>query len=1149
MVSRVVKWVCMNIGDLKSGKSLFEVYGVSLLLLLFTIRLSVPYSIYVLFPALAIGLVYIIYSIVNIGLLNFFMEFGKPFLLFFAAYSLYFFGFLLTPDKNLFLIKELLHTSSIFVVLYVILLACKSFGNFDKIFGLYIKQVIVISAVIGIVGLLKFAFSLFGIQFGSFYFDGIYATGSTIVADRNFYNVLFFISIIFIFKKLLNDCTKIKSYLYQLILLILTLNIVLSTSRRALIVFIVIFSCFLLTWVISFVIRSKILINFRRNIQLYVFVVLFLFSLSFFYIFFVPSIKKNEYLIRSSFDSKSVQGFINSWLFEYNTIVNDTANYYEIRNSLWNSDFDPRYPYSGWGTGEYELVTNITGKNHEIVPNGSYGYKLNRKANCSPNNGIAHFYSKVNSIILEPGKRYMASVYCFVSEDFNGDDVFLSALGKIEGQKKSSYNLRRKGEWQRINTIFYGDSVNSSVYLNFIKYNTNDFSNLEGFVVFAYPDIVDIKFDPKKPSTWAGNSFIEVSPIVDNSKIFPDSTIGCRYDASVINSLGEEGTLMFSNVFDYVIPRSKRAINSIYVYVSYDFNGNKAGVSQTGNAKGNRYALYNLNNKGTWQRLTINAFGDSARVKFNMFFEKKDSKSVLNGHIIFAYPSLDYVVFDAYNPKTWVSGNYSEKESLIGTPLKSISADIVGFKIDKTLTAFEGKNGSNIDIPLFVYTPKEHLRVISSVYAYVSADFNGDEVILKTSGKIKGSRVFLYDLERKGTWQKLFINCYGTDKDCIIDFRISKSGVPDFSSLQGYVVLAYPEFKRSKFDPKNPYTYATRPYKREYPLTGRNVEIVPVNCAGYKLDSETSYRQSINFVHSTTIYSESETKIGDVIRASVFCYVSDDFNGNSAKLGLSGDIVGKKQIYYDLKKKGAWQRLEIEVTANGGIVKAFLFFSQKDVKDFSTLKGHVIFAYPQFEVIKASKDIGQSSLKSESVFYLLSKASIIPSFTTFADTTEIPDEGLDEVVDNAETEFQKEYERDKFAGARLDRWRYAWFLYTKEYSWWQRIFGGGLGYTRSFAKTFNSPIVYDYPHNPVLSMLLYAGIIGVVVYFWLLIKTVYLYWIYRHEYWYVFICFVIIYFFSFFSANTLYDPPVLAFFIVFPFIVDYYKKKDRISNE
>ena len=62
--------------------------------------------------------------------------------------------------------------------------------------------------------------------------------------------------------------------------------------------------------------------------------------------------------------------------------------------------------------------------------------------------------------------------------------------------------------------------------------------------------------------------------------------------------------------------------------------------------------------------------------------------------------------------------------------------------------------------------------------------------------------------------------------------------------------------------------------------------------------------------------------------------------------------------------------------------------------------------------------------------------------------------------------------------------------------------------------------VLDWPHNPFFSVLLYAGIPGIITYLWLLLRTINLYWAYRKEYWSLSVCFAIGLFFSFFSSNN-----------------------------
>ena len=70
-------------------------------------------------------------------------------------------------------------------------------------------------------------------------------------------------------------------------------------------------------------------------------------------------------------------------------------------------------------------------------------------------------------------------------------------------------------------------------------------------------------------------------------------------------------------------------------------------------------------------------------------------------------------------------------------------------------------------------------------------------------------------------------------------------------------------------------------------------------------------------------------------------------------------------------------------------------------------------------------------------------------------------------------------------GGRVERWAYALEEF-KSYSLPQKLFGAGGKYHFSFGERFKSPtgeVGFDYPHNPLLSLLLYSGVFVMLAFF------------------------------------------------------------------
>lgn len=467
----------------KKGKIFF----VSILFLLFIVRISIPYINYIFLPLIIFGSVYLVFSCKRKDYVFFIKNYIEFFSIVFICFIILLLEFFLSSIKNMYLLKEILHASSVFVIFTIMIYVLKSKKDFQLFFNYFIKQVIIVSAIVSVFGLIKLFYQLSGITFDFLDIAG-YPVGSSLVKDSNFYSLFMFFGIFSIFYVIKNDITKLSSSLYQILLLLFSVNIIFSTSRRGLILFIVLLLAVLIIWVLSFIIKSRILINFRTNTVQFL-ISLSIISLTIIYLlFYIPAINKNRYILNSGFN-KSLVFYLNTLVHKTETIFNKDASYVKVNEKLWKDKFDPRYPQSGWGVGDYVLVEKLEGKNVEIVPAESMGYKLNRLCNTLASNNEAYSITKVFEGDLNSNNNFCASVYCFISDDFNGDWVRISSHGSLTCAINGHYDLSKKGEWQYLQTFFSGDSGTYDVKLYINKKGVEDFKKLQGYVIFAYPTI------------------------------------------------------------------------------------------------------------------------------------------------------------------------------------------------------------------------------------------------------------------------------------------------------------------------------------------------------------------------------------------------------------------------------------------------------------------------------------------------------------------------------------------------------------------------------------------------------------------------------------------------------------------------------------
>ena len=428
----------------------------------------------------------------------------------------------------------------------------------------------------------------------------------------------------------------------------------------------------------------------------------------------------------------------------------------------------------------------------------------------------------------------------------------------------------------------------------------------------------------------------------------------------------------------------------------------------------------------------------------------------------------------------------------------------------------------------------------------------------------------------------------------------------------------YEKFWSIEYDPRDPDKgwCGLGIHKTVFPITGKNVEIVPKGSKGMLMDSTFKGDTWDGDVYSITLLGVSETEKSDSVNTSIYSYVSGDFTGSFVALVLLYTKSKEVNFYYDLDKKETWQKLIASDLCVGEEAKAFLYFGKKGETDFSKLNGHVIIAFPQFQILKSNKssisyynsisynlngnslkqkyfqpdkDVSKVKLKPQIVLKenlsqknpgskenLLSykginsrvvnidynKSNIKSSFgfSVLSLFTSIINTKDNDPIRNFVAKFISEdttyhgfsakivveTTSNKSIGERILRWQFAWQIFDKEYNWIQKLFGGGFNFLNWYSYYFyGSKYNTDYPHNPFLSILLYSGIFGLIIYIIFIIKVFYYYIKYFKEYKILFIFFLITFFFSFFSAGSPFDPPIMGFFAILPFFIHSLSDKEN----
>jgi len=408
-------------------------------------------------------------------------------------------------------------------------------------------------------------------------------------------------------------------------------------------------------------------------------------------------------------------------------------------------------------------------------------------------------------------------------------------------------------------------------------------------------------------------------------------------------------------------------------------------------------------------------------------------------------------------------------------------------------------------------------------------------------------------------------------KNKTIDYFTSQSKIEVKSNIaqRFYRVLFYlnPKLKYDDFyhllwsygfDSSDPDTgWGKGVHKTIFPLTGKNVDIVPPNAKGFRLDSASNitFIKENNWWETATQLHVIKSVKGVRCKFKIYAFVSDDFNGNVVRLSLPSEyiakniVIGNGAVAYDLDAKGIWKELEVDFISFIDEIPIYISIIKFGSIENSELRGHVIFAYPTYETYKVpiDKELNIVKLSIVSGVSVISNSLVCNIFNEEHVRKKIKDFVSDDTTYyQFNTKLRISYSQDKFGDDRINRWKFALEIWSKEYNWAEKIFGGGFDFLNWYGKVFlNDKTKSDYPHNPFLHILLYSGIVGVILYCILLTRVVQLYWKYRKDYPLFGIFFLITYYFTFFSGGNPFDPPVMGFFMLLPFLIEAVHKKEN----
>ena len=344
-----------------------------LLLNLLILRTVIPYLEYLfaVFGILCIPLLYL----ERHNLLPQYRQVNKfiMFLIPYLAVSLFFlFSFLFSKNYSFILIREFIVAIFFLFYLFFSLLLLKSNNQLDQYIFSFKKQFIIITSLAAVFGIIKFILEVLGIQFSFLISNGLYPAGSSLKADHNFYSLSILIGFLFVLERI-SEKSK-NTLLYNLLLVLYMVNVLLSSSRRGIILLILLNAAILILWMFNHRMRLLKVHKLRIYFLVIPIVGIALSACIYFY---------GNYNRNASLDFKNKTASI---LSDYRSIFNKNRDYAETYNLLWKSDFA-----TDWRN------YNVTINNESII-------------SLIPEPGICSLSQTINNLELIPGWQHWMSL-------------------------------------------------------------------------------------------------------------------------------------------------------------------------------------------------------------------------------------------------------------------------------------------------------------------------------------------------------------------------------------------------------------------------------------------------------------------------------------------------------------------------------------------------------------------------------------------------------------------------------------------------------------------------------------------------------------------------------------------------------------------
>lgn len=999
-------------------------------------------------------------------------------------------------------------------------------NNTAEMIKRFLEMLLWVSVLAAVAGLIKYIFAISGVKF-QYFENQLWSQTTSLNADSNFYSLVLISGLIIIIERLYNELiTRIRIF-YQSLMLILSLAVLFSTSRRGVVLLVIVYAAMGLLWILSLlpVKNKQRYLNIRRNSKYFV-IISFLSIVFLTLIIFFTSVKfKNELFSKLGLDFKTIRYSINSISKDYASIFTDKYTFKDFDRIIWREK-EKKMDESDSNVKLYEQFQYIDNK-YKIYPyfnNNSESFDYDNIAilvdkttesslwvSKKSNENLAYAYQQIGSIPLKRNTAYIASAWIYVSENCNFDEVSIRANFAKSGFQSLTYNFAKKGSWQYISTGFWGikdTTINLSLFTG-IK-DELDFKNVNGFALLK-----DIAIKQVSNNKVISDEFFTIHSLnmLDSSNNNLNKPVIKLDDLQWSDFKFDPKKNIYSrrvNQSWVQVPVASDAwyTATLWCYVSPDFNAEWVMISPTSRNTFNEKISYDMRHKGTWQKLRLVFSTKEEITGAKLYIEQNsiDGKFSESGYILLKDLSFEPYVFDSEKyGKIWQINSLNKSITMAHPYLKGENMEAV--VVDNTLK-FKTKQNAKGESRIVTSFAVTYLKVkagrsyTASVMVNPINNFNANSIALYVPKKfVTNNFKKQFKIKDLKNWQKIDLSfTANTDTVFPLVMSINKIKSDNPADLKGQLLLALPTHNGEKF---------------------ADAQILNLQKDGLVNDIVTDSISDIS----------NEMTFGDKIRNFFDKWMFPNETDRAEEFIAKGNYIEAAKVYVDYLNVHAGDTIALN---NLNEIVSTEEFKNQAKAYWDQLNARYLSNYvPQIETLDTI-DKAKAEKQLQINNNVETKKSLGKLILEESDSLDFEEPEI--LGDTAIIEIN--FEGQEMAATRLERWLYAKHLFINEYSVTQKLFGNGFKYMNKFANQFlGNPKSTDYPHNVAISAFLYSGLLGGLAYIVFLVYVFYYYFKLRRKYAVLAIMTFLTFIFAMSSGNSHFGVPLFAVLSFLPFVL------------